>query len=511
MSIRVRLVLSYVAMVIVPVLLVSVMGWALVGVIYGGFDQLKESGHFARHGKQTEGMVFSELQYMSGKEPDRLLNRAYTEELDQRLAVTESAFVVLRERQVVHASPVIAAALQETWEWREYVRASPRAKEWKRDNYDVVQLADNSYGVETVDVQFGDGTKGEIVLFSKLNAFAAFFEEYDPIIVFGVVLAFALTSAGLTLLVSRSILRPLQRLKQVAEEIKEGNLDCEIRPMRKDEIGDVTVAFEDMRRRLQESLQTQLQYEENRKELIASISHDLRTPITSIKGYVEGIRDGVADTPEKQARYLETIRKKALEMDRLIDELFLFSRLDLNRVPYHFTELDLGAWMEDCAEELRMELEPLGVEVQVQPGADEVQEHGGTSEEGTLRPPASVRVRADAEKLKRIVTNIVENSVKYMSGDKQGERPRQIRLRWQVREEEVEVMIGDTGPGIGSESLPYIFDRFYRADASRNTKLGGSGLGLAIVKQLVEGHGGRVWAESELGVGTKLYFTVRRA
>jgi signal transduction histidine kinase len=297
------------------------------------------------------------------------------------------------------------------------------------------------------------------------------------------------TNGLLTYFVSRSIVRPLKALKRAAEQIKDGNLDYVVKSNSTDEIGELFVAFEQMRGKLKHSIDLQLQYEENRKELISNISHDLKTPVTSIKGYVEGILDGVADTPDKLDKYVKTIYAKATDMDRLIDELFLFSKLDLHNVPFHFEKVDLSRFLEDCTEELQFDLNEKGISLTF-----------------NLPKDTAFQVVADREKLKRVVLNLLENAVKYMD-QPQGH----IIIRLLEQEDLVLVQIKDNGQGIPEDALPYIFERFYRADPSRNSNTGGSGLGLAIVKQIIEGHGGEIRATSEIGVGTSIFFTLKKA
>src|SRR5690606_12418385 len=152
-----------------------------------------------------------------------------------------------------------------------------------------------------------------------------------------------LTNGLLTYFVAKSIIKPIQQLSMAAKEIADGNLDFSVGVKGSDEISQLASSFETMRKNLKETEAININYENNRKELIASISHDLKTPITSIKGYVNGIRDGVANTPEKMEKYMVTISRKADELDHLIDELFMYSKLDLNKVPYHLERLDLHA------------------------------------------------------------------------------------------------------------------------------------------------------------------------
>jgi signal transduction histidine kinase len=304
-----------------------------------------------------------------------------------------------------------------------------------------------------------------------------------------VLLVIIITNGLLAFFVSKSIILPVKKLTKAATEIHEGNLDFHIKPLNNDELGQLAETFEKMRFKLKESAGLQVKYEENRKELIANISHDLKTPITSIKGYVEGICDGVANTPEKMDRYIRTIYSKAIDLDHLIDELFLYSKLDLNRVPFHFEIIDLYMYIADFIEELRFELEEEGISVTFQ--ADQKD---------------SYKVMADREQLKRVVTNIIHNSLKHLD-----KKEKNIYVHMNAMSEKVIVQMEDNGSGISEKELPNIFDRFYRVDTSRNTATGGSGLGLAIVKRIIQEHDGEIWAESTLGEGTSIIFTLKKA
>jgi histidine kinase len=237
-----------------------------------------------------------------------------------------------------------------------------------------------------------------------------------------------------------------------------------------------------MRIQLKESHEIQKQYEDNRKELIAHISHDLKTPITSIKGYIEGIRDGVADTPEKKARYIQTIYTKAVDMDHLIDELFLFSKLDLGKIPFDFERIDIKDYLTDYFEELSFDVRKQNVDLHFQ-----------------FAPLGNYHVLADREKFKRVLANIINNSLMYMDKDK-----KELTISMKSTDENVEISIADNGPGIPEESIPFIFNQFYRAERSRNKLTGGSGLGLSIAKMIIEEHNGMIRLESTLTVGTKI-------
>ncbi len=330
---------------------------------------------------------------------------------------------------------------------------------------------------------------GRVFLFYRID-------EFDPgvrtimeqmMVIAIVVLVFV--CGALTIWIYRSVLRPLDKLQDATRKIRDGDLDFTLEAdSDDDEIGQLCQDFEEMRIRLKENSEEKLRDEVESKELIGNISHDLKTPITAIKGYVEGILDGVADSPEKVDRYIRTIYNKANDMDRLIDELTFYSKIDTNRVPYNMVKLNVNDYFGDCAEEVGLDLESRGIVF---------------TYENNVRD--DVRIIADPEQMKRIINNIIGNSIKYL--DKPQGR---IGLKVDDAGDFVQICIDDNGRGIAADDLPYIFDRFYRTDSSRNSAKGGSGIGLSIVKKIIEDHGGRIWAVSTEGEGTKMQFILRK-
>ena len=303
-----------------------------------------------------------------------------------------------------------------------------------------------------------------------------------------IILILIFTSVLLTAWIYRSIVTPLHHLQVATKKITEGNLDFEMPAGGDDEIGELCTDFEEMRRRLKESAEEKVESERQNKELISNISHDLKTPIAAVKGYVEGLMDGVADTPEKQEKYIRTIYNKANDMDRLINELSFYSKIDTNRIPYTFEKINVNAYFADCIEDLSIELEEQNIELSYFNYVDE-----------------EVLVIADVEQIKRVINNIVGNSIKYI------DKPRgMVNIRVKDVGDFIQVEIEDNGKGIGAKDLPQIFDRFYRADASRNSSKGGSGIGLSIVKKIIEDHGGQVWTTSKEHTGTVMYFVLRK-
>ena len=335
------------------------------------------------------------------------------------------------------------------------------------------QASDSSQMV--YDISLPQSSSSQVKLMAK-----------DMILTATIILVFTALSVGLW--IYRSIAVLLVKLKKATKNIKEGNLDFVLEVEGNDEFSQLCQDFEEMRKRLKESTEEKILMDKENKELISNISHDLKTPITAVKGYVEGIMDGVADTPEKMDRYVRTIYNKTNEMDHLINELTFYSKIDTNRIPYTFSKLNVEDYFSDCAEELGLEMEPRGIELV----------YANYVEKG-------VQVIADGEQIRRVIHNIVSNAIKYM------EKPRGIiQLRVKDVGDFIQVEIEDNGKGIAAKDLPYIFDRFYRTDVSRNSSKGGSGIGLSIVKKIMEDHGGKVWATSRLGIGTIMYFVLRK-
>ena len=296
------------------------------------------------------------------------------------------------------------------------------------------------------------------------------------------------TSVSIGLWIYRSVAAPLVKLRKATQNIKDGNLDFVLEVDGTDEFAELCRDFEEMRRRLKESAEEKVLLDKENKELISNISHDLKTPITAVKGYVEGIMDGVADTPEKMDRYVRTIYNKTNEMDHLINELTFYSKIDTNRIPYTFSKLNVDDYFSDCAEEVGLELETRGIQLYY---ANYVEK--------------DVLVIADGEQIRRVIHNIISNAIKYMDKPKGV-----IQIRVKDVGDFVQVEIEDNGKGIASKDLAYIFDRFYRTDVSRNSSKGGSGIGLSIVRKILEDHGGKVWATSREGIGTIMYFVLRK-
>ena len=297
-----------------------------------------------------------------------------------------------------------------------------------------------------------------------------------------------LTSVLLTAWITSGIYSPLKKLSIAMAKVKEGDFGYTLESKDQGEVGILFSNYEDMRIRLKESSQEKAMQEKKNRDLVTNISHDLKTPITAIKGYAEGIIEGVADTPEMTDRYIRTIYNKASDMDRLIDELTTYSSIENDRIPYKFRRINVADYFGDCVEEVGLDLGARGIEFNYS---------------NMVNP--DTEIMADPEQLKKVINNIISNSIKYM------DKPiGKIEIRIRDEESSVRVEIEDNGKGIAQEDLQRIFDRFFRTDTSRNSAQGGSGIGLSIVRKIIEDHGGYIWASSREGEGTCMNFVLKK-
>lgn len=286
----------------------------------------------------------------------------------------------------------------------------------------------------------------------------------------------------------KRILVPLDKMRIATKKIADGNFDYELDEKDFVEIPFLYNDFEKMRIKLKENEKEKILSENAARELVSNISHDLKTPLTAIRGYVEGILDGVASSPQKVRDYLTTIYNKTNYMTKLIDELLYYSRVSGNEFSYNFEKTNVKEFFDDYVKDLYLELDTIRINFSYSANVD-----------------ADTMIDIDREQIKRALNNIVANAVKYM--DK--EDP-EIHFRVKETMDAINIRISDNGRGIDEKDLPHIFERFYRSDASRNTKLGGSGIGLSIVKKVIENHEGSVVAMSKSGVGTDIDIVLKK-
>ncbi|MBO4701534.1 MAG: HAMP domain-containing histidine kinase [Lachnospiraceae bacterium] len=304
----------------------------------------------------------------------------------------------------------------------------------------------------------------------------------------GIFCVIVLTGIVLVNWLMYGFIKPINQLKKALHSIENGDYDTSLIKPKQAEFEGLFKDFESMRIKLKENRDRRNLAEKQNKELIANITHDLKTPITSIRGYVEGIMDGVADTDEKMDRYIKTIYNKANALNALINELTGYSKIDAREITYNFGRISVDEYFGDCASEMIFDLQEQGVKF--------VYDN---------RVKKSTAVLADPVQLSKVIHNIISNSVKYKSPERSV-----IRMRIKDMGEYIQVDVRDNGMGIPKEDTEKIFDRFFRSDVSRNSDKGGNGIGLSIAKKIIEDHGGRIWATVDGSVGLTIHFTLRK-
>jgi signal transduction histidine kinase len=281
----------------------------------------------------------------------------------------------------------------------------------------------------------------------------------------GLLLSFAL---------SRRILRPVEALTAAARRMEAGDLSRRVAAAGRDEIAGLARAFNAMADRMATA-------ERLRRDLVSDVAHELRSPLTNIRCQLEALQDGLVPA---NAETLASLEDEALLLEHLVDDLQELALAEAGQIELERAPLRIREEVEQAVQALRPRLEEGGLQVEVD------------------APPDLPAVNADARRLGQVLRNLLGNAITHTPPGGT------IRVRARAAEREVEVTVEDTGPGIPREHLPFLFERFYRADPSRSRRTGGAGLGLAIVKQLVEAHGGRVWVESQVGRGAAFGFSL---
>lgn len=516
MKIRGRLMIAFLLLTLFPVLLIAFCSnlilsnqAALLGDRYqsdtSGIVLLLEPIHFLYSATKED---FKTLTSVADANPDKFRDSEYIERISKELAKRSSFLIILDNENELYVGDEEKYAKIDTL---------PGFHEYQSGYSDLISIDPKiPCLIKEKDFYFSDRTEAQLFLITDLSGFFPSWRQLVRQLILSLLLTILITAFLLMAWLYNSIVRPLTILRIATMQIGAGNLNTPVRVTSTDEIGELCRDFEEMRIRLKEMIDERMQYEKDTREMISSMAHDLQTPLTSIKGYSEGLMEGVANTPEKQEKYLRTIYAKASDMSYLVDELSIFAKVEQNGLTYHFLPLNLNEYFTDCMEEFSLDLETKHIEILFE-----------------NKCKKDTCVYADPEQLKRVIQNIIGNAQKYLDKPEGKirivieELPtpepvaplyRQLNPDGTVADTNpppklpdafVQVSITDNGPGIAAKDLPYIFHRFYRADASRNSSKRGSGLGLAIVERIVSDHGGRVWAESEPGNGTSIFFTLK--
>lgn len=483
MNLKKRLTITFIMLTCLPIVMIIIAFVLLSGIVTFDMKSPAKIGMTPLESiSSITGMteeMYDEFEGQLQSEPEQFEKREYLEQLNHSLEEVSSFLIIRKGEKLFYSgdNKITQSLFSQLPAYRAQDNRTEAGYYYHRLNVVVKQL----------DFKFADGDYGSAFIVTTANQAVSKHLVIKLFIVMIIILI--VTSIALTRWINKGVFYPIRQLNHAMSRISEGDFDY---VLEKDEnggeIGELYKSYEDMRLKLKESTEEKLEHEKQNRELISNITHDLKTPITSIKGYVEGIIDGVADTDEKMNRYIKTIYTKTNQMDKLINELTYYSGIDSNKIPYHFQSINVSDYFNDCVEDVGLDLESKNIRLN----------YSNLLTEET-------KIIADPEQLKKVINNIIGNSIKYT--DKENA---EIDIRLLDEVDSIRVEIEDNGKGIAQKDLANIFERFYRTDASRNSSQGGSGIGLSIVKKIIEDHGGYIWATSKEGEGTCMHFVIRK-
>lgn len=478
MTIKKRLVISNILMILVPVIITALIGLACVGAVWytithgtGLGIEHNEDFYFASRwiAKTVEQSLNTPIE---AKRTDRL------SKLSQLLDQNAFLLTISVDENSFYSYGTETDSDEGLLEAVDRMGGDGFVSNGNRELYvDQADISGTNYCIRI----FASPTE------LSYNTLKAVIVLAAVLLLSGVVLSILLTNRFLTKFIFKKIESPLDILSEGVSQIRDGNLNHRIVYETEDEFAPICSDFNEMAVRLKESVDLTQQHEQSRKELLAGISHDLRSPLTSIRAYVEGLLDGVPKTPEAQRSYLITIKNKAEDIDRMVGELFMFSKMEMGEYPDHPILLRLD-------DELRQLVSSVG---------PEYAEKGLQIITDTLVPAT---VSADPEQLRRVLINILENSLKYK--DKETGH---FEISLQEEKGGFRLSLRDDGPGVPAESLPRLFDTFYRGDPARQNPNRGSGLGLSIVSGTVQRMNGKIHAETGKNGGLAIVIWLPKA
>jgi len=460
--------------VIIAILLALCTALVLVGLMgTHNFNSLKDE-NFSQEDEDRVNVLADSWP----SQADIEFIRSNVDSFNQRYGSDDISLFVYKDNKLIYPHSASLHGLQ-----LETALSRPPGKHYfVMDNVAVYKADSGGYSLLLVDTNYVRyGSEGSVVY----NHFRSSLISYVVILFTLVIAIVLLINWFLTRSVIKSILTPLDILSYGVHQIRDGNLDYRMNYTGKDEFTGICDDFNDMAVRLQDMVNTRQKDDENRRELIAGISHDLRTPLTSIKAYVEGLEKGVAATPQLQKHYMDTIKSKADALELIVSQLFLFSKLDIGDFPFRMEKLDIGAELSEFVKGVSAEYEQKGLSIEL------------------FKNVQGVMINTDDIQLRNVFTNILENSVKYGKKE-QG----MVRVTCRSDNSNVSITLTDNGPGVPEDTLEKLFTIFYRGDKSRSNTSQGSGLGLAISAKIMERLGGSIKAENAPEGGFSIIVTL---
>ena len=363
MKFKTRLVVAFFTIILIPLVLSS----ALVCMV-GKYQLSSIEKNYGIKNTTVESLASSvtvltrlteqpyrELEALIRENPEEMEDAAQLESLNGELQDKKSYLLVRKNDTIAYIGTEASKAEKVISQLPEYGAAETTSENGMYLGGKAQVL------LKQIDFQYSDGSEGSAFIVTNVGSLIPEVKNLFVEIIVCIFLVLVFTACVLIIWIYRSVMGPVGKMREATKSIKEGNLDFELPVETDDELGQLCGDLEDMRKRLKNTAEEKLKFDKENKELISNISHDLKTPITAIKGYVEGIMDGVADTPEKMDRYIKTVYNKANDMNVLINELSLYSKIDSNIIPYNFEKININSYFKDCVDEIGADLEQRGM------------------------------------------------------------------------------------------------------------------------------------------------------
>ncbi len=474
LKINTRIVLTSVLAIVIPIIIIASFSTVLVHTIasYFNFSTVTTNTYSTINQIQWSQTMWSITNELTGSESEQEV----LENLSNFVSPLEkinSVIYIERNGELFYATNGDSTIIEKAKRLVEFDK-DKNLNYFGYNGLVIVNHVKSDFNSYLIMIVNDDYTVNDLTKRVSIKGFTNLLLGRTGIIVLIIVALFAIAISFISFISSKTIVKPIKEIADGANEIARGNLDYNIDYESTNELGQTVHAFNDMRIRLKESIENQNKVQEERQILVAGIAHDLRTPLTSAKGYAEGLLDGIADTPEKKEHYIKTICQSISETERILDDLLTVSRLELKG--YELNTVEIKIILDKAEFDFEYEC--------------------NCSEDAA--------VSLDVDKFVRVISNIISNSIKYSNPDVRG------KIRFSINEYERSVIIElvDNGIGVDRESVSKIFDLMYRADSARTNVADGSGLGLSVCKQIVELHRGIIWASSNLGEGLSIFISL---
>lgn len=475
MTVKKRLAISNIIMIVIPVVITLLVGVICLGGIYitlhnsNGFG-FENSGEFYNTSQAVSSKMYEIFEHSSEDTKTRLeaigniidKNTTFVQVYENGKDFYKAGNEKIADKTLMASAKSIGNNAFVSNEKSElyYYNESSNGK-----NYELYLYSTNNHQDNT--------SVKKVFILSAITVIAA------------ILFSIAFTNRFLTRFVFKKIEEPLDILSHGVNEIASGNLDYRLNYNKSDEFLPVCIAFNEMAGRLKKSVDLAQKNEENRKELLLDISHDLRSPLTSIQAYVEGLIDGVANSPQMRDKYLQTIKRKTIDIEKMVSSLFAYSKLDMEEFAINEEQVTLPDFIKNSIESVKDEYSDKGLDVEIE--ANE-----------------KINAIADTELLNRIMSNILDNSLKYKIKERS-------KSEITVTKENglAKIEFADNGPGVDENNIDKLFEVFYRTDKARSNTSNGSGIGLAFVKKAVLAMGGKVEASGNEYGGLSIIIYLR--